>query len=99
MSILIRMRTGRNAVLIEIRNAATDLSPAYFAMVMATGIVSWSAQMLGMPRLAAALFALNAVAYVTIWALHLLRIRWFGRVVLHDLTDHQRAPGFFTAVV
>jgi hypothetical protein len=29
-----------------------NLSPAYFAMVMATGIVSLSAHMLGMPRLA-----------------------------------------------
>jgi tellurite resistance protein TehA-like permease len=97
-SIRIPTRIGRNAVLIEIRNVVADLSPAYFGMVMATGIVSLSAQMLGMPRLAAALFALNAVAYVIIWALYLLRIRWFGRVVLGDLTDHQRGPGFFTTV-
>ncbi|MBS0389489.1 MAG: C4-dicarboxylate ABC transporter, partial [Proteobacteria bacterium] len=98
MSILIRMRTWRNAVLIEIRNVVADLSPAYFAMVMATGIVSLSAQMLGMPRLAFALFLLNGAAYVTIWTLYLLRIGWFGRAVLSDLTDHQRGPGFFTAV-
>ena len=67
-------------------------------MVMATGIVSLSAHMLGIAWLASALFALNIAVYVVIWMLYLLRIRWFGRVVLGDLTDHQRGPGFFTAV-
>jgi len=81
-----------------LRAAASSLSPAYFAMVMATGIVSLSAQMLGMSRLASVLFVLNCVAYVSIWTLYVLRIRWFGREVLRDLTDHQRGPGFFTSV-
>lgn len=67
-------------------------------MVMATGIVSLSAHMLGMPRLATALFGLNIAAYVVIWLLNLLRILWFKRLVLCDLVDHQRGPGFFTAV-
>ena len=75
-----------------------DLSPAYFAMVMATGIVSLSAHMLGMPGLARGLFQLNLAAYVVIWLLNLLRICWFTRLVLRDLIDHQRGPGFFTAV-
>jgi tellurite resistance protein TehA-like permease len=74
------------------------LSPAYFAMVMATGIVSLSAHMLGMPRLAAALFALNIAAYMVIWLLNLLRLYWFKSLVLRDLIDHQRGPGFFTVV-
>lgn len=76
----------------------TDLSPAYFAIVMATGIVSLSAHMLGMKTLSSVLFGLNVAAYGTIWALNLLRIRWYGRRVLSDLMDHQRGPGFFTAV-
>jgi tellurite resistance protein TehA-like permease len=75
-----------------------DLSPAYFAMVMATEIVSLSAYMLGMRSVASALFDLNMVAYVTIWMLNLLRIRWFRPLVLRDLMDHQRGAGFFTAV-
>ena len=76
----------------------SGLSPAYFAMVMATGIVSMSAQMLGMSWLASALFALNIAAYAIIWILYLLRVWWYGRAVLRDLTDHQRGPGVFTAV-
>jgi len=69
-----------------------NFSPAYFAMVMATGIVSLSAHMLGMPRLADGLFGLNLAAYVVIWLLNLLRVRWFTRLVLSDLIDHQRGP-------
>jgi tellurite resistance protein TehA-like permease len=81
-----------------LRDAVVELSPAYFAMVMATGIVSLSAHMLQMPRLAFALFALNIGAYLAIWILTLLRVVWFGPLVLRDLVDHQRGPGFFTAV-
>ncbi len=87
-----RRRSGALASIVS------NLSPAYFAMVMATGIVSLSAHMLGMLALANALFALNVAAYGIIWILYTLRICWFGRQVLEDLTDHQRGPGFFTAV-
>lgn len=78
--------------------AAGNLSPAYFAMVMATGIVSLSVHMLGMVRLAIALFWLNIAAYVVIWTLSFLRVYWFGSQVARDLVDHQRGPGFFTVV-
>ena len=37
------------------------LSPAYFGMVMATGIVSLAAYLLAMPGIAQALFQLNVV--------------------------------------
>jgi len=74
------------------------LSPAYFGMVMATGIVSLAAQMMGMPSVAKALFLLNCVAYVVIWALTLLRIARYPRRVFEDLIDHLRGPGFFTTV-
>src|SRR5579864_3879976 len=47
-----------------VRQAAQGLSPAYFALVMATGIVSVDAHLLDMPRIAAALFWLNIVAYL-----------------------------------
>jgi len=65
---------------------------------MATGIVSLSAYMLGMTRLSSVLLALNVAAYGILWILNILRIRWFAKRVLGDLTDHQRGPGFFTAV-
>jgi len=74
------------------------LSPAYFGMVMATGIVSLAAQMLGWPGIARALFGLNIVAYVVLWCLTLLRMLRFTRRFFADMADHLRGPGFFTTV-
>ena len=74
------------------------LSPAYFGMVMATGIVGVGAHVMGMPALSKALLALNILAYVVLWLLTLLRlIRHTGRF-FGDMFDHLRGPGFFTAV-
>lgn len=74
------------------------LSPAYFGMVMATGIVSLAAGLMGMPVVAKALFLLNCAVYVALWALTLLRIVRYPRRVFDDLIDHLRGPGFFTIV-
>src|SRR6185503_5971442 len=72
------------------------LSPAYFGMVMATGIVSLAAHRLDMPRVAQALFQLNTVVYGVLWILTLLRMSCCRRQFFGDLVDHQRGPGFFT---
>ncbi len=74
------------------------LSPAYFGMVMATGIVSLAAHLLGMPSVANALFLLNLVAYVTLWFLSILRMVRHPRRFFSDMIDHLRGPGFFTVV-
>lgn len=81
-----------------LREGARALSPAYFALVMATGIVSLAAHLAGMPRIAAALFRLNVAAYVVIWVLMALRAAWFGRELWSDLVDHWRGPGFLASV-
>ncbi|MCC6850265.1 MAG: tellurite resistance/C4-dicarboxylate transporter family protein [Deltaproteobacteria bacterium] len=80
---------------------ASDLetmSPAYFALVMATGFVSVAALLAGMRWIALALLAVNAVAYPVLWLLTVMRALRYGDRVVADLTDHQRGPGFFTAV-
>jgi tellurite resistance protein TehA-like permease len=74
------------------------MSPAYFGMVMATGIVSLAAHLAAMPTVAKALFALNGVVYVVMWLLLGLRLVRYPRRVLEDLIDHLRGPGFFTIV-
>ena len=74
------------------------LHPATFALVMATGIVSVAAHLLGLEPVALALCAVNAVAYPLLWALTLLRLARYPSRVLADLTDHQRGVGFFTTV-
>jgi tellurite resistance protein TehA-like permease len=79
------------------RASVKDLSPAYFAMVMATGILSIGFSLLDIPALAAGLFVLNVGIYAALIALSVLRIAWFASDFLGDVSDHRRAPGFFTA--
>ena len=74
------------------------LSPAYFGMVMATGIVSLAADRLAMPRIAHALFGLNLVLYAVLWLLTVLRMVRYPRRFFGDIVDHLRGPGFFTTV-
>jgi tellurite resistance protein TehA-like permease len=93
-----RDATGHAAIAERLRRAAQGLSPAYFALVMATGIVSVAAHLMGMPRIAAALFWLNIAAYFVIWILTALRAAWYPRELWRDMVDHQRGPGFFTSV-
>jgi tellurite resistance protein TehA-like permease len=73
-------------------------SPAYFAMVMATGIVSITAALLGMRAVGVALLWLNVAAYSTIWVISLARLALYPREFLEDLTDHKLGPGFFTVI-
>ncbi len=75
-----------------------ELSPAYFGMVMATGIVSIGAYRLGLPVLARGLFVFNIAAYSTLWILYILRLFLYPRLFLRDLIDHLSGPGFFTMV-
>jgi tellurite resistance protein TehA-like permease len=77
---------------------AAELHPAYFAMVMATGIVSIAAQLRGLPRVAQGLLWINIAAYVALWALTLVRVVWRRSRFVADLLDHGRSVGFFTTV-
>jgi tellurite resistance protein TehA-like permease len=77
---------------------ARALSPSYFALVMATGIVSIGAHLLGVDGVDVALFAINVAAYVTLWALTAIRLARHRDALLSDLTDHQRTVGFLTVV-
>ena len=74
------------------------LSSAYFALVMATGVVSIAAWDLQLPVLAMGLFAFNVVAYVVVAGLTALRAIRYPRLFFADMTDHRLGPGFFTAV-
>ncbi len=74
------------------------LHPAYFALVMATGIVSIACHLLGLRKLALALLALNAVNDVALAALNVARAVRFPASVVADLFDHLQGVGFFNAV-
>jgi tellurite resistance protein TehA-like permease len=74
------------------------LHPAYFAMVMATGIVSIACLLVGLRPIAVALFWANNGFFAVLWMLTVLRILRFRDRVAADLMHHGRAVGFFTIV-
>ncbi len=61
-----------------IEQAVSDLYPGYFAMVMATGIISIAAQLLGLGWLAGLLFLLNRAVYAALWLLTLARLLFYA---------------------
>ncbi|MDO8548773.1 MAG: tellurite resistance/C4-dicarboxylate transporter family protein, partial [Ignavibacteria bacterium] len=83
---------------LRVRELVKNLPPAYFAMVMSTGIISISCYLLEMDLLAHILFWLNLWFYISLWVLSLLRIFFHHKDFFKDMIDHQKGPGFFTVV-
>ncbi len=82
----------------RVASGIKSLFPGYFALVMATGIVSIASKLLGLLWIARPLVWINAVAYAVLSLLLVVRIVAYPRSVLADLRDHARGPGFFTVV-
>ena len=80
------------------RDDLKTLHPAYFAMVMATGIVAISAHFHDMPVVAGILFWLNALFLAGLLMATGVRLLRYPRDVAADLRSHGRAVGFFTIV-
>lgn len=78
--------------------AAEGLFPGYFALVMATGIVSIAAWLMGLTGIARALLAINLVAYAALTAFTLTRAAFYPRRLAADFRDHARGSGYFTLV-
>ena len=81
-----------------LKHGVRDLFPGYFALVMATGIVSIASYLLGAAPVAWVLFAINLAAYAALWLLTLVRLARYLPHFTADLTDHARGPGFFTMI-
>jgi tellurite resistance protein TehA-like permease len=75
-----------------------NLFPGYFALVMATGIISIAAEQQDLHWLAAALYSIAAVGYVVLWVLLVARIVRFPRLFFADATDHAKGFAFLTTV-
>jgi tellurite resistance protein TehA-like permease len=78
--------------------AVEKLHPAYFALVMATGIVAIAAYFEGLGALAVGLSWFNTVAFVVLGLMYLLRLVFYPRAFARDMADFERGPGFFTLV-
>ena len=73
-----------------------DLNPGYFALVMATGIVSKAVGLDGAASLSGVLLGIGIVAYVVLAVLYSWRLASYRPQFLADLQDPRRAFAFFT---
>lgn len=72
--------------------------PGYFALVMATGIVSLASFFLAVPVVPELLFALNLIFYIVLWAITLIRLLRYRSALVSDLTHHAKGATFLTMV-
>lgn len=82
----------------DVAHVVRTLHPAYFAFVMATGIVAISAHFEGLRTIAIGLSWFNAIAFVMLCVLYLLRLAFYPHSFFRDVPDFERGPGFFTLV-
>jgi tellurite resistance protein TehA-like permease len=81
-----------------ISKTVQNLFPGYFALVMATGIISIAAHLLGFATIAIILFWTNIVFVIVLTVFFFGRIIFFFPSIKNDFQDYQKAPGFFTFV-
>jgi tellurite resistance protein TehA-like permease len=72
--------------------------PGYFALVMATGIVSIGAFLYNMPLIANILFVANIGFYIVLWVIFFLRVIKYPAAVWKDITSSSRGVTFLTMV-
>jgi tellurite resistance protein TehA-like permease len=76
----------------------TEFPPGYFAMVMATGIISIACHLLRYDFISRPLVWLNVLSYAVLWVLTATRCILHRDRLLRDLGDHTRGTGFFTII-
>jgi tellurite resistance protein TehA-like permease len=80
------------------REAVRNLNPGYFALVMATGILSIAMYHQRADALSVVLLWLTGVEFIVLLAVNAVRIVVFRREFADDLADPGRAFGLFTFV-
>jgi hypothetical protein len=78
--------------------AVKRLTPGYFALVLAMGILSVGMHLEGFDSLSTALLAVCCAAFVVLLALTGWRLVSYRSAVVDDFTDPRRGFGFFTFV-
>ncbi|MDQ0757300.1 tellurite resistance/C4-dicarboxylate transporter family protein [Arthrobacter sp. B3I4] len=90
--------TARNPAGSRISRAVQTLTPGYFALTMASGIISVGLELEGFTALSAALLVVCGVSYAVILVLSLVRLVRFRADMRLDFLDPGRAFGFFTFI-
>ncbi|RUU57656.1 tellurite resistance/C4-dicarboxylate transporter family protein [Mesorhizobium sp. M2C.T.Ca.TU.002.02.1.1] len=89
---------SRTRQAVEYSSGLAEMSPAYFGLVMATGIVSLAAFMMEHYTIALGLFYLNIGQYAVLCVLYALRAWRYPRRFFGDMVAHLTGPGYFTTV-
>jgi tellurite resistance protein TehA-like permease len=87
-----------DAVRTRVAHAVETLLPGYFALVMATGIISVGLDLERRTLLSRILLGWCVVAFLVLLTLNVVRLLAFRAAVGADLSDPQRAFGFLTFV-
>lgn len=82
----------------KVKAGIADLFPSYFALIMATGIVSIATHLLKVPYIGNILLYFNEFMYVILSILFILRLLFYTKDFLSDLSSHSRGPGFLSIV-
>jgi tellurite resistance protein TehA-like permease len=82
----------------RVLRAVKLLTPGYFALVMATGIISIGLHLEGRDLLSRILLGWCVAAFVALLTLTVVRLFIFRDAVVADFVDPRRAFGFFTFV-
>ncbi len=77
-----------------LKSLVKGFTPAYFALVMATGIISLAAHWLKLPVVPTLFFNLNKVVYPLLLGLLGLRFGWFFRLCWAELTAHATGANY-----
>jgi len=91
-------QSSPNIFIGNFKKEIANLFPSYFALTMATGIVSIASYLLGIPFVGEALLYLNTFFYCVLWILLLSRLVLYFSNFVKDFSDHSRSPGFLTIV-
>lgn len=84
--------------LTPIKQAVAQLSPGYFAFVMATGVISVGLKRVGLDGLSWAFMLIAGVSYAVLWILFIWRAIEFRAELLHDTRNPEKVFAFFTIV-
>jgi tellurite resistance protein TehA-like permease len=82
----------------RVAHAVETLTPGYFALVMASGIISIGLRLRGYGRLSVVLLVVCAAAFVVLLVLNAWRLLAYRRALVDDFMAPGRAFGFFTFV-
>lgn len=94
----IALSPSRGSLLDKMRGGVTGLYPGYFALVMATGIISNALLLENYREVSTLLFSINLFAYPLLWVLTALRLILAKKALWADLTSPKLVFAFFTMV-